>query len=297
MKRYAIFGVFWLLLILGAPPVAADAPPLRVFVSVLPQQTFAERVGGAHVQVQTLVPPGSSPESFTPTPRQVAALAEADLYLRIGMPFEEAWMERIRATNPRMAILDLREGLPLRRMEAHHHEGGHHEQTHESHQGEALDPHLWTSPRLVQGMAAAIRDRLTALDPAHGAEYATNYQGFVAELQQLDTEIGELLHGVEGRSFLVFHPAWGYFADAYGLQQIAIEREGKEPGAKALAEVIASARTSGAKVIFMQPQSDPRLARQVAANIGGQVATIDPLAADYIPNLRRAAQAIAEAAR
>jgi len=281
-----------LLLAFALPAAAQTPPPLRVFVSVLPQQGFVERVGGARVQVQTLVQPGQSPESFNPTPRQVAALAEADLFVRIGMPFEEAWQDRIRAANPRMAILDPRQGIELRKLEGHH---------HAEHAGEAeaeeLDPHLWTSPRLVQGMAVAIRDQLSALDPAHAAEYAKNSEEFIAELQRLDAEIQEILQGVRGASFLVFHPAWGYFADAYGLTQVSIEREGKEPGAKALAEVIETARQSGAQVIFVQPQSDPRLARQVASHIGGRVVTIDPLAGDYIPNLRRVAQAIAEAVR
>lgn len=156
------------------------------------------------------------------------------------------------------------------------------------------DSHLWTSSPLVKRMAGNIRDALRALEPANAEDYARQYAAFAAERDALDEEIRSLL-GVRNRKFMVFHPAWGYFADIYGLMQVPIESEGKEPGARSLTALIEQARRENVKVIFVQPQFDMGTARQVARPIGGRVVPIDPLASDYTNNLRRVAQRIAEA--
>jgi zinc transport system substrate-binding protein len=297
-----------LLLALLVGPVAAREGaevPLHVFVSVLPLQTFVERVGGDRVVVKTLVLPGQSPATYDPTPKQIAALADADLYVRVGVPFERAWMPRIRAANPHMAMLDLRDGLPLRATEAHDHDAEgdaahaaprpHASPAGDADRRDALDPHIWTSPRLVRHMAAAIRDTLSRLDPDGAAAYAARQAAFDAELAALDRELADTLAHLDSRRFLVFHPAWGYFADAYGLTQIPIEREGKSPGARRLTALIEQARAEGARVVFVQPQFDRRAAQRVARAIGGRVEAMDPLAPDYAANLRRVAALIAGA--
>jgi zinc transport system substrate-binding protein len=198
-----------------------------------------------------------------------------------------------------MPVLDLRDGLPLRAQERHTHED------HDAHDaphirdtpegGEAMDAHVWTSPSLVRRMAATIRDELTRLDPDGAAAYAGQQAAFDAELAALDNELTTLLADLEQRSFLVYHPAWGYFADRYGLIQIPIQRAGKEPGARRLTTLIEQARATGTRVIFVQPQFDRRAAERVAAAIGGRVETVDPLAPDYADNLRRVAGVIAAA--
>jgi zinc transport system substrate-binding protein len=273
-----------LLLLLALPVPVEAAPPLKVVVSVLPLETIVQRIGGEHVRVETIVQPGQSPHSFEPTPRQVADLSSAALYIRTGMPFEDAWMSRFHAANPKMRVLDARAGIRLRRDEDAEH-------------GDAMDPHVWTSPLLVKVMARNIRDTLESLDPAHARDYAANYSALIDELSALDREIHATLRGIKRPAFMVFHPAWGYFAEAYGLTQIPVEQEGKEPGAKALVALIDRARSAGVKVIFTQPQLSPRLAEQVARAIGGRVEILDPLAPDYFANLRRVARAIAEASR
>ncbi|MBP6734208.1 MAG: zinc ABC transporter substrate-binding protein [Chromatiaceae bacterium] len=276
-------------------PLAGLAEPLEVFVSVLPQETFVARVGGEHVKVSALTRPGQSPETFEPTPQQVAALARAELFVGIGMPFEQAWMPRLRAANPRMRVLDAREGIDLLPLDHHGHDEdpGHAGQVPTAE--EAGDPHLWTSPLLAARMSASIRDTLTELDPAHAEDYARNQAQFAAELEALDQEIRAQLKELPSRKFLVFHPAWSYFADAYGLTQVPIELGGKEPGARTLVTLIGQAKRDQIRVVFIQPQSDPRFAEQIARAIGGRVIAIDPLAPDYVANLREVARQIAAA--
>ncbi len=283
-------GVFLILLLLGLLSMPVHSQPVTVFVSVQPQKTFVERVGGEHVQVFSMVQPGHSPATYEPTPRQVARLARADLYIRIGVPFENAWMGRISAVNPHMRVLDARQGIDLRQLESHG------QDEHPGHVHE-IDPHIWTSPPLVRRMADDIRRVLGEMLPQRRTEFDANYEEFAAELDALDLEIRQLFADLSQRRFLIFHPAWGYFADTYGLEQIAVEKGGKEPGAKSLSILIGQARREQVKVIFIQPQFDRKLAEQFARNIDARVEVLDPLAADYIPNLRRAARLIAGAAR
>ena len=312
-------------------PLAAGAVPLNVFVSVLPQETFVAKVGAEQVRVTSLTRPGQSPENFEPTPQQIAALARADLFIGIGMPFEAAWMGRFRAANPRMKVLDAREGIDLLPMTASSHDHGlDHGYAHDLDQDlapgrlsegeraremirqaegpggqsggpgdarEAGDPHIWTSPPLVARMTLKIRDALSELDPEHAEAYVHNQAAFSAELASLDAEIRDLLKDLPSRKFLVFHPAWGYFAATYGLTQVAIESGGKEPAARRLGALIEEARRDRIGVVFVQPQSSLRLAQRVADAIDGQVIAIDPLSPDYVENLRQVARRMAVAAK
>ena len=219
-------------------PAIVGAEPLRVFVSVLPLQTFVQRIGGEHVEVGVMVRPGHSPATYDPTPQQIGALSQAALYVRTGVAFEDAWMDRIRSANSTMQILDMRTGIELREIEAHDDGGNHAEHGDDDHHVHQSDPHVWTDPLLVRQMAGLIRDRLSTLDTANRAVYARNHAAFVRELDDLDREIRSLLEPLRNHSFMVFHPSWGYFADRYGLRQVPIEREGKEPGARALVALI-----------------------------------------------------------
>lgn len=286
-------------------PLIGIAEPLRVFVSVLPLKTFVEKVGGEHVQVQAMVGPGFNPHTYDPTPHQVASLSNAALYVRAGVPFEDAWMERIRSANPGMQVLDARAGIePRGPGESGPDQGvprtGHGvdaSRDHKQRENRNSDPHIWTSPRLVRQMAGKIRDKLAELDPGNRRDYARNHKAFAAELEALDSEIKTLLADASDRKIMVFHPAWGYFADTYGLIQIPIQNEGKEPGPRALTALIEQANRERVKIIFVQPQFSQKSARQVARAIGGRVVAIDPLSPDYAGNLRKVARQIAEAVR
>lgn len=283
------------LLLLALLPLPSLADRLQVFVSVLPQQILAERIGGQHVAVSLMVGPGRSPETYEPTPRQMAGVATARLYYRIGVPFEQVWMPRIREVNPALTVLDARDGIELREMEP---AGGHHHDYDPGHAHEgSRDPHIWLSPPLIKIMAGRLRDRLVALDPDHQADYRANCNRLLAELDRLDSAIRARLQGIARREFMVFHPSWGYFADTYKLRQIPIESSGKEPGARTLARLIREAKEKGIRVIFVQQQFSQRQARTLAEAIGGTVAVIDPLSPEYPENLLRVADAIAEGSR
>jgi zinc transport system substrate-binding protein len=281
----------------GDPSTAGTATPLTVYVSVLPQQQFAEAIGGQHIRAHVMVGPGRSPASYEPSPRQMIELADARLYWRIGVPFEDVWMARIADANPSMRILDARDGITLRDMESaaavFSAEPGH--GGHDDHVHSLKDPHIWLSPPLVRHMCERFRDALVTLDPAHAADYRANFERYAQQLDQLDADIRRTLTSVPSRRFMVFHPAWGYFAHTYGLTQIPIEIEGKSPGPRTLAAIIDLARHEHIHVIFVQQQFSRTDAEAVARAIDARVVAVDPLAADYMTNLRQVAQRFAAA--
>jgi zinc transport system substrate-binding protein len=287
-----LIRTLWVACLLAATG-SAVAAPLAVAVSILPQKYFVERIGGDAVRVEVMVKPGQSPATYEPTPQQMAALARARAYFRIGVPFEEVWMKRIQAAAPGMKVVDTREGITLLPMAVRHADAPGHAHPPGAH-GQ-LDPHIWTSPPLVKRQAATIRDALIALDPDRRALFEANYARFAADLEALDAEIRGMLAGKRERRFMVFHPAWGYFARAYDLQQIPIEIEGKEPGPKALAAMIDAAKRDGVRVVFVQSQFSRTAADAVAKAIGGEVVAVDPLAEDFIAGTRSAAGAFARA--
>ncbi len=279
---------------------AAAAGPLQVAVSIAPQKYFVEKIGAGHVAVTVMVPAGASPHAYEPKPKQLAGLSGAALYLSCGVDFEPAWLPKFRAVNPKMAVVDMTAGLVRLPMAAHHHhdegeheEAGHEEAGHHDHDAGAGDPHTWLSPAYVRVMAVAIRDALIIADPANASAYHEGYAAFARELDALDAKILDLLAGLGGRrAFLVYHPAFGYFAKTYGLTQLAIESEGKEPSPKEMAEIHEEATEHGITVIFIEPQFARAPAETVAASIGGKVAVIDPLAENWAENLLAIAQAL-----
>jgi zinc transport system substrate-binding protein len=290
MKIPVISRLFLLvmLLLITCQPQAGER--LQIAVSIIPQKNLLERIGGGLVDVHLLVRPGYSPSTYEPTPRQMVELAGADLYYRIGVPFERSWMDRIRDAHPNLPILDARDGIELRQIDAGgtaHAEHGHH------HEKGELDPHIWLSPPLIKIMALRLRDRLIQLDPSHRDIYVQNHMELAVYLDQLDADIRQTLADLGSRKFMVYHPSWGYFADAYGLQQIPIESEGKEPSAQALGHLLDEARASGVGVIFVQKQFSQAQARSVAEAMAARIVVIDPLSEDYPKNLRAVAQAMA----
>lgn len=283
-----------LLSLLGTFALTTSArAALPVAVSIAPQAYFVEAIGGDHVDVQVMVPPGAEPVTYEPTPRQMSALSRAALYFAIGVPFEKAWLPRFRSANAAMRVVDTTARIQRRAMAADHGHDGHLESPAEG----ALDPHVWLSPPLVRLQAEAIRDALIETDPAHAADYHRGFRRFAGEIDDLDRAILDALTGIEpaARRFLVFHPAFGYLAASYGLEQMAIEVEGKAPGPRELARIIDQARAHGIRVIFIEPQFAQGAARTIAREIGGEVVTLDPLARDWPAGMRAIAETLATA--
>ncbi|HAJ27655.1 MAG TPA: ABC transporter substrate-binding protein [Syntrophus sp. (in: bacteria)] len=266
---------------------------IPVFVSILPQAYFLERIGGSHIDVEVLIGAGQSPHSYEPTPKQMAKLATAKAFFSIGVPVEKGVLRKIRQSHKQLVIVEIQQGITYRYLAGHDHEhGAAHEKDHKSEGKKEPDPHIWMAPKLVKIQARNIYEALSRLDPAHKQEYAANLRAFDADLDRVDARISRALAPFKGRKMYVFHPSFGYFTDAYGLIQVPIEIEGKEPGARQLAKLIDRAKKDRVKVMFVQPQFSARSAEAMAKAIGGAVVPIDPLARDYLANLDRIAAAV-----
>ena len=278
MTQRVILSALFLIVILSCLPVYSESgEKINVFVSILPQAYFVERVGGEFVDVSVMVSPGQSPETYSPTPKQMSDLDGARAYFAIGLPFENQLLRKIREVFKNLDIVSTQEGIELRPMEAHEGESGH--------EHGSLDPHVWMDPLAVKTISKNIYDELIKLDSAHQPAYEKNLTVFQTELDSLNSLIASRLEPYKGRHIFVFHPVYGYFADRYGLKQTAVEIEGKEPSARQLAAFIEMARDDSVKVIFVQPQFSTKTAETVASAVGGVVVRVDPLARDYINNL------------
>ena len=288
-------------LLLAALPAAAPAS-VSAFCSIAPQEFFVQRVGGALVSVKVLVGPGQSPHTFEPTPRQMADLAESDVYFAIGLPFEDRLLGRIEELGSGMQVVDTSAGIPRRQVEdANRHDDEHHadhaNSTDDHEHGGLPDPHTWMNPRFASMQARNICSALKELVPKNAEAFETNLAELLHDLDALDAELADALAPLAGESIYVFHPAFGYFTDAYDLRQVPIELGGMEPSARELAGLIDDAISEGVRVIFVQPQFSTRSARAIAEEIGGAVVPIDPLSADYMDNLRTIAREVANALR
>jgi len=273
-----------LLLLLSAP---LSARPLQVFVGVAPLAWLVQQVGGEQVVVHQLVAAGQDPHAFEPTPRQLATLAGADLYLQLDMSFERTWLPRAMALNPQLLVLNLLDELQIEPAVA---------QAASGH-GSDGDRHVWTDPRLMQALSGMVRDILVGALPAHSAEFHHRQQALARRLKLLDDELAARLAVLPRKVFLVHHPAWGYLARRYGLTQLAMEHEGKEPGPRAMAGLAATVQRLGITTLFVEPQASAHLAHGLADGLGLRVVPLDPLASDYPANLRRVAERLEAAAR
>ncbi len=249
-----------------------------VAVTIIPQQSFVEAVCGDTAKVITLVPPGNSPGNYEPSPMEMTAFNDAVVYFSIGVATEEA------------NILPAAEGMnivPLHKEVAKVYPD-------RNFDGLGRDPHIWLSPKRVQVMITAIEEEMTRLYPANQALYQANAQAYIEELAQVDEAIKAALDGVSNKTFIAYHPAFGYLADDYGLEMIALEEEGKEARPQQLEKIIDQAKEKNIKVIFYQEEIDSSQSQAFAEEIGGQTIQLSPLAADYTNNLRKMADLMAQ---
>jgi zinc transport system substrate-binding protein len=292
MKTKALFLALFCVILFQA---SAQAKSL-VFVSILPQRHFLQRLGGDQLDVRVMVLPGASPATYEPSPGQMAGLAEAEAYFAIGVPFEKTWLERFKGVNPDLEIIQADQDVPKRSMISHDQLEDFGRKQTDAHQGRP-DPHIWLSPELVKIQARTICQGLVRIDPDQESFYRANLEAFLQELDQLDARIRSIFETLpEGsRSFMVFHPAWGYFAQAFDLNQIPIESEGKEPGPRQLARIIRLGREQNVSVVFVQPQFSKKSARVIAKEMEARVVSVDPLAEEWGENLLAAARAFKQA--
>jgi len=296
LKLSKLFSFIVLCAILNLPD-KVFAEPIRVFVSILPQKYFVERIGGPWVIAEALVGQGQNPATYNPNPKQMVRLAKAPAFFRIGVPFESVWSTRIISANKDMAVVDTHQGVALIDMENMFEHGGLEEETsRHSHTGSnRKDPHIWTDPKIVKVVAKNIKEALIGLIPKRKEIFESNYEKFVEDLSNLDIQIKETLRPVQQRKFLVFHPSWGYFAKAYGLSQIAVEVEGKEPGSRSLGKIMQLGKELGVKVVFVQKQFSKTAAQKIAGALGAKVEAVDPVAEDYLENLLAVAKTFSKA--
>jgi len=246
---------------------AAAAEPLPVAVGIPPLKFFAERLGGDQVEVTVLAKGGVSPHSFEPSAREIVRLAGARVYFSLGLPFERGRLQRVARRSPGLRFVDCGGGI-----------------------GAGDDPHVWTSPRRARAVVACMAEVLAAARPGQAARIESNLAALQTDLERLDAEIRALAAGAAKRVFLVHHPSWGYLAEDYGLEQIAIEQDGKEPKPRQLARIIETARAHALDTVFAERGRSTRSAEMVAQTLGAEVRLIDPLAEDYLGNLRRVAR-------
>jgi zinc transport system substrate-binding protein len=247
-----------------------------VFVSVAPQAFFVKRLAGDLVDVRIMVPAGQSPATYAPTPKQMVALSQAKLYFRTGVPFEEHLLRKIKQSFSDLMIIDTRKGVASLPLSVHH---------TKNHQGAEPDPHIWLDPIRAQIQVMTISRYLTDLFPDHIPALLENRDRLLSDLHQTDGQVRSILAQCEGKSIWVFHPSYGYFADAYGLVQVAVEYQGKRPASKQLALFIDSARADHIRVIFIQPQYSKAEAGAIAKAVGASVVALDPISEDYLNNL------------
>jgi zinc transport system substrate-binding protein len=259
----------------AASPAAAEGP-LRVTVSILPQKWMVEGVGGGEVEVMVLVGPGHSPATYEPTASQMARLLESDVFFSAGVPFENGLLPRLGRQQDGPMIRGPR------------HAAGHNHTD--------LDPHVWLGFEGASAMVDTIRTAFSDLRPTPENQvdpWLYRASRVREDLGEAHDQASELLQDCQGREFFVFHPAFGHFAEAYGLVQIAVEDHGHEPGPRHLAEMIERARDGGARAIVVQPQFSRKSAGAVAREVGAEVVELDPLAADLPANIVRIARTLA----
>ncbi len=272
----------WILLLIGmvlaftALGCATQKPVVEegvgVVVTILPQADFVEKVAGDRVHITVMIPPGASPETYEPTAKQLQEVSRAKMYFKVGsgLPFERVWMDKIVATNPHMIVVNGSENITIM----------------------DNDPHVWNSPPNAKKMVETLYDGLVRMDPANASYYTANRDAYLKELDALDEYIHQKLDRCTNRAFLVYHPAFGYFANEYNLTQIAVERGGKEPTPQVIQTCIEQAERYNLSYVYVEPQFSTREAQTIADAIGGSILYMDPLPRDYIANMRKVASSL-----
>lgn len=282
MKKIRLIGVFFCTLELALCLVGCKnghkdrtSETRQITVSIEPLRYLTENVAGSYFEVTTLVPKGSSPETYEPTPKQMMALNNSCVYFAIGqLGFERNWLDKLKASAPNVMYVNTDEDIIDKEQTAtSEHSGCAH--------GGCGDPHVWTTPRYMKMMAETVCSTLCKVDSAHADAFRSNLNTLNEKLDLCDAYIVSRLKGLPRKAFLIYHPTLTYFAKDYGLEQIAIEQDGKEPTTKQLAQIIRTCRDKKVGVIFIQQEFDRKNAELIAKEIGARLVTINPLAYEW----------------
>ena len=286
-----IARLLFLLVVIPAVVFAGDEH-ITVAVSLQPYATLVKMLGGARVNVVTLLPPGADPHSYEPKPAIIKAFSLAQLYFTDGSGLDKIWMPRFMSANKKVQVVDVSKDIEWMKSEEGHEAHGHH------HENE-IDPHLWTSPARMKVIAQNIYQAFKLMDPEHFSYYVARFQTTMNALHKADRKIVSAVIGMpkERRSFIVFHPSYGYLAKDYKLKQYAIETGGKEPKPKDLSRLIQMGRKNNVKVVYVQPQFSKRAAATIAKELGAVIVETDPLSEDFLGNVQKFVDGLNEASK
>ncbi len=262
---------------------------LTIISSIAPQQAFIQEIAGDNADVILMVPQGTSPHTYEPKPSQMKAISNADAYFKIGVEFEDTWMEKFKTQNPSMKIVDTTKGITKLQMDKHHH---HHNESKEENSTNKPDPHVWTSAKNIKIMGDNIADALVVLDPKHASQYRQSQQKFAQKANKLQVSLEKVL--TKDYHFMVFHPEWGYLADDFNLHQMPIELEGKSINPKAMISLIKEAKEQNVTVIFTSPAFSDQAAKQIAHELNITVQSVSTLEKDWYNNILDVANLIAK---
>lgn len=288
----SIFTLVCVLLLLSCKANSDKTAPdeqKKITVSIPPQLYLAKQIVGDRVGVDVLLPSGSNPESYDPTPRQMMQASDSEAFFLIGLfPFEQKWIANLKDTSPQKLIFT---NEHLADEEHHHHHV--HGDVHSDHP-HSQDPHIWMAPSKMKQMAFQMFQEISRIDTVNALFYEENYLHLEKKLDSLHHTIQEILYHSPSRTFAIYHPALTYFAKDYQLEQLSLENEGKQPTPRQLSQLIIQAKEKKARVVFIQPEFDAKNAQTVAHEIGAQVVKIDPLSPDWDNEVVRIAQTIAQ---
>ena len=282
MKKLIYILTLFILSACGNTTQKSEKPILTVTLEAL--RYFTESIVGDNYEVVSMVPKGSSPESYDPTPQQLVNLSKSQAYLRIGhIGFEQAWMKKLEANCPNMKVYDTSKGIDLIRDKGHWH-GDH------FHEG-GVEPHVWNSTQNALIIADNIYQALCELDSTHQEDYQKRLDVLKQTIRQTEANIRTLLENADS-TFLIYHPALSYFARDYGLKQVSIEEGGKEPSPAQLKALIETCRNENVHTIFVQQEFDQRNAQLIAHELGVNIVSINPLSYDWVKEMIRIAEAL-----
>lgn len=282
MKKLIYILTLFILSACGNTTQKSEKPILTVTLE--PLRYFTEAIAGDSYEVVSMVPKGSSPESYDPTPQQLVNLSKSQAYFRIGyIGFEQVWMKKLEANCPNMKVYNTSKGIDLIRDKGHWH-GDH------FHEG-GVEPHVWNSIQNALIIADNIYQALCELDSTHQEDYQKRLDVLKQTIRQTDANVHTLLENADS-TFLIYHPALSYFARDYGLKQVSIEEGGKEPSPAQLKALIETCRNENVHTIFVQQEFDQRNAQLIANELGVNIVSINPLSYDWVKEMIRIAEAL-----